>query len=481
MTRIKTTSGAVLMPEGIKPALQEKTKSRRKTQEELFQLRRPSSGRNDLTPGLQFECVPPRTLKDAHRRVRKPAPAQVARIEESIRAFGCCRPVLVGDDLVVIDGHSVRDAAIRLELPTVPILRVGHLSAAEQRALTIALNRTQETGSWDLEALTLEISELIELDQDVLCLGFECAEIDALLIEDADGDQIEDRLPPLREVPISRLGDVWVCGDHVLVVGDVRDADVYARLFAGRPLARLIVTDPPYNVPVGGHCTTQPHHREFAVASGEMTREEYLSFTSHWMTAGLAHLVDGGLFASFIDWRSIEIILASGRGLGLDLLNLIVWGKSDAGMGSLWRSQHELLPVFKKGQAAHINNIELGKWGRHRSNLWLCCGASTAGSEAHKLLSKHPTPKPVSLLKDLLLDITRRGDTVLDGFLGTGTTMIAAEATGRVCRGVELDPVYADLAIERWQAVTGRGARLVGTDESPAQVRLRRQADGEQT
>jgi DNA modification methylase len=409
--------------------------------------------------------------------VRKADPAQVARVEKSIRSLGCCRPVTVGDDLVVIDGHAIRDAAIRLQLPTIPILRVGHLSPAEQRALTIALNRTAETGTWDLDALTLEISELVELDQDVLSLGFERAEIDGLLIDDIDRDEAEDRLPPVPNVAISRLGDVWVCGDHVLIVGDARDPQVYTRLFADGQTARLIATDPPFNVPISGHCTTQHHHRPFAFASGEMTAAEYLAFTRAWMSAALPHLVEGGLLASFIDWRGIEVILATARGLELDLINMIVWGKSDAGMGSLWRSQHELLPVFAKPDGPHVNNISLGKWGRNRSNLWLCPGASTSGSEANKVLSKHPTPKPVSLLKDLLLDVTNRGDVVLDGFLGSGTAMIAAETTGRACRGIEFDPLYADLAVERWQTATGRVARLADTDESPAQVALRRQAE----
>ncbi len=161
-----------------------------------------------------------------------------------------------------------------------------------------------------------------------------------------------------------------------------------------------------------------------------MSRDEYLAFTKDWMAASLNHLIDGGLLASYIDWRGIDVILETGRGLNLDLINMIVWGKTEAGMGSLWRSRHELLPVFCKGDGPHINNIELGKWGRQRFEPLAVSGASTTGSEARRLLDRHPTPKPCRLASDLLMDVTNRGDIVLDCFMGAGTTMIAAESTG---------------------------------------------------
>ena len=229
--------------------------------------------------------------------------------------------------------------------------------------------------------------------------------------------------------------------------------------------ARLVLTDEPYNVPIRGHVTGGPH-REFAMASGEMSASEFFAFNLAWMKAALDRLVDGGLFGAFIDWRGLPTVHAAATQLGLIPLNLVVWAKSNAGMGSLYRSQHELLPLFKKGDGAHLNNIELGRSGRWRSNLWVYPGASSLGSDARKGLQDHPTVKPTAMLADALLDVTARGDLVIDPFLGSGSTLIAAERTGRRCRGVEIDPLYVDVILRRFEAETGRAAILEATGES---------------
>jgi DNA modification methylase len=242
--------------------------------------------------------------------------------------------------------------------------------------------------------------------------------------------------------------------------------------------ARLILTDEPYNVPVAGHVTSGVH-REFLMASGEMTDAEFRAFNAAWIGASLRHLRDGGLFGTFIDWRGYPAVIAAALQLGLAPSNLIVWAKSNAGMGSLYRSQHELLPLFKKGKASHINNVELGKNGRWRSNVWTYPGASSMGSEARQGLQHHPTVKPVAMLEDALLDMTERGDIVLDSFLGSGSTLIAAEKTGRRCRGLELDPLYVDVILRRYEAVTGRPAVLESTAETYAELAMRRQRDAE--
>src|SRR5215213_3724661 len=182
-------------------------------------------------------------------------------------------------------------------------------------------------------------------------------------------------------------------------------------------IAQLVLTDEPYNVPIKGH-VTGGDHREFAMASGEMSDAEFRGFNTAWMQSSLEFLADGGLFATFIDWRGYPIVHAAALQLGLTPLNLIVWGKTNAGMGSLYRSQHELLPLFKKGKAAHVNNIQLGKGGRWRSNLWQYPGASSMGSDARRGLSDHPTVKPTAMLEDALLDLTNCDDVVLDPFLG---------------------------------------------------------------
>jgi DNA modification methylase len=241
----------------------------------------------------------------------------------------------------------------------------------------------------------------------------------------------------------------------------------------GEGPARLVLTDEPYNVRISGNVTGGPH-REFAMASGEMSKSEFLSFNLAWVKAALNHLAEGGLFGTFIDWRGLPTVHAAATQLGLVLINLIVWAKTNAGMGSLYRSQHELLPLFKKGKGDHLNNIDLGRKGRWRSNLWVYPGASSIGSDSRKGLRDHPTVKPTTLLEDALLDVTARSDIVIDPFLGSGSTLIAAERAGRRCRGVEIDPLYVDVIVRRYQAETGYEAILEATGETFAALAARR-------
>jgi DNA modification methylase len=234
---------------------------------------------------------------------------------------------------------------------------------------------------------------------------------------------------------------------------------------SGNSPARLVLTDEPYNVPIAGN-VTKGRHREFAMASGEMTDVEFLAFNEAWIAAAAPYLCDGGVLATFIDWRGYSTVSAAAGKLGLKPLNLVVWTKTNAGMGSLYRSQHELLPLYKKGHAPHVNNVELGRRGRWRSNVWTYPGASSLGSDARRGLQDHPTVKPTAMLEDALLDLTNRGDIVIDPFLGSGSTLIAADKTGRVCRGVELDPLYIDVIARRYDAATGNPAILVETGET---------------
>lgn len=224
--------------------------------------------------------------------------------------------------------------------------------------------------------------------------------------------------------------------------------------------ARLVLTDVPYNVRIRGH-VSGGNHREFAMASGEMRADEFLAFNQAWIEKVGHHLVEGGVLGAFIDWRGYPTVHAAATAAGLDPLNVVVWSKTNAGMGSLYRSAHELLPLYKKGRAAHVNNVELGRHGRWRSNVWTYPGASSLGSDARKGLRSHPTVKPTAMLEDALLDLTRRGEVVLDPFLGSGSTVMAAEKAGRTCRGVEIDPLYVDVALRRFEAATGIKAALV--------------------
>jgi DNA modification methylase len=354
------------------------------------------------------------------------------------------------------------------------------LSPTEQRLLSITLNRLGETGQWDEEALRIEFAELIDLGEDVVVSGFEEAEIDFLLLDDESDDgvgEVDLALAPTDKA-VSRPGDLWVLGRHRLLQADARDPASYERLMLSGEQARLVLTDEPYNVPNVGHVTSQAHHREFAMAAGEMNREEFEAFNRAWMSSAAFYVLDGGLIATFIDWRSVELVLACGRDLGLDLINIVVWSKSNGGQGSLWRSQHELLPVFKKGAVPALNNVELGRFGRWRSNVWCYPGASSVGSDAREGLAVHPTVKPRALLEDALLDVSARDDIVLEPFAGSGSTLIAAEATDRICRAIEIDGVYCDAIIYRWQEMTGGEAILEETGETFTTVKGRRLREG---
>ena len=440
-----------------------KTRKRRNDLSERLAAERASKGRrNDMAPELRLVLRAIDRLRAARRRVRKTSAAQITRIANAIARLGFCLPILITADDEIIDGHERVEAAKQLGFTEITCVVIDHLDDEEIRVLRIALNRIAEKGSWDFDELRLEFKELIELGAPIELSGFELPEIDIVLAEEEPPalEEGEVEVDPERE-QVTQPGDVWALGEHLIACGDARDQAVAAFLFADGRKAQLIGTDVPFNVAIENN-VTRSGHKEFAMASGEMSREEFIEFNLAWFSVWLQHLVDGGLFASFIDWRSVEIILAVGRMLGLELLNLIVWNKSKGGMGSMWRSQHELFPVFKAGRAPHRNNIQLGRFGRDRSNVWSYPGATTMGSDAREGLKSHPTVKPVSMLQDALLDMTNVGDIVVDPFLGSGSTLIACEKSGRICRAVEIDPGFVDVAIRRWIDLTGKTPVLIG-------------------
>jgi DNA modification methylase len=424
-----------------------KAKSRRRRQilTDLSKVSGPSQHiRNDLLPKLELVELEIAKLTLPSRNTRNIEQSHVMEVASSISTLGFCDPIFVDQDGGVLDGAIRVEAARLLGLNRLPCIRANHLSASERRLVRLALNRLGEKGSWNFDELKVELDELILDAAPLEITGFSQTEIDQIVLgEEPSGVEVGPLVPSPQALPTARLGDVFILGEHRIVCGDATNADTLAHLMAQEE-ARLILTDEPYNVPVAGHVTSGSH-REFIMGSGEMTEDEFRAFNTAWISASLPYLCDGGLFGSFIDWRGYPPLTTAALNLGLAPLNLIVWAKTNAGMGSLYRSQHELLPLFKKGTASHTNNIELGKNGRWRSNVWTYPGASTMGSDSRKGLQHHPTVKPVAMLHDALLDVTARGDIVLDPFLGSGSTLIAADQTGRRCRGLELDPLYVDL------------------------------------
>jgi DNA modification methylase len=406
--------------------------------------------RNDILPKLEVVSYRMGALSLPKRNVRTATEGHIRELAASINAFGFSVPLLVDSNGEVIDGAARFEAAKMVGLEQVPCIVATHLTKSEMRMLRLCINRTQEKGTWSFDDLKLEIDELIrDEDLPIELSGFTLTEVDQILMDDEPVAAEEGPLSPNSgAIAVSSIGDIFQLGSHRLICGDATDPAVLGRLMGANSLARLILTNEPYNVKIAGNVTGGAH-REFAMASGEMSADEFLAFNNSWMSAALSHLCDGGVFGTFIDWRGAGTVSAAAEKLGLIPLNLIVWAKTNAGMGSLYRSQHELLPLFRRGDAPHVNNVELGKKGRWRSNVWTYAGASSLGSEARRGLQDHPTVKPTNMLEDALLDITHRGEIVLDPFLGSGSTIIAAERAGRICRGVELDPLYVDAIVRR--------------------------------
>ena len=445
--------------------LRGKSRSRREGQERVALASAAHRRRNDVLPRLELSYVPLNELRTSARKLRKLDPAHVREVASSISLLGFCDPLLVGCGNELIDGEARYEAAKQLGLDRVPCVHVEHLNPDERRILRLAVNRLAEKGQWDLDTLKIEFEELILLDAPIEITGFSPAEIDHVILGDATEGLEQGPLEPDSATAVARVGDMFQLGPHRIVCGDATDPAVLARLLEGDAPGRLVLTDEPYNVKIAGNVTGGVH-REFAMASGEMTDAEFLAFNAAWMAAVLPYLCDGGVCGTFIDWRGSPTVHSAATKLGLVPLNLIVWAKTNAGMGSLYRSQHELLPLFKKGTAPHVNNVELGKRGRWRSNVWTYPGASSLGSDARRGLKDHPTVKPTAMLEDALLDLSNRGDVVVDPFLGSGSTLIAADKTGRVCRGVELDPLYVDVIVRRYDAASGEAAVLVETGET---------------
>jgi DNA modification methylase len=461
------------MAQPLTDMLKAKSRRRRETLTALTACPEPARVRNDLIPRLEFVELDIAALTLPKRNVRTPQATHIREVASAISTLGFIDPVLVDGEGVVLDGVVRVEAARLLGLSKIPCIRADHLTASERRLVRLAVNRLNEKGAWDFDELKVELDELILEGAPIEITGFSQTEIDQItLAEDITGIEVGPLAAGPEANAVARIGDVFVLGEHRVICGDSRDPDIFGRLMA-EDQARLILTDVPYNVEIGGHVTKGPH-REFVMASGEMSDAEFVNFNSAWIAACLPHLCDGGLFGTFIDWRGYAAVTTAAVGHDLVPINLIVWAKSNAGLGSLYRSGHELLPLLKKGTAPHINNVQLGRHGRWRSNVWTYPGASSLGSDARKGLELHPTVKPVSMLQDALLDITERGDIVLDPFLGSGSTLLAAEKTRRRCCGVELDPLYVDVIVRRYEAVTGHQATLESTGETLATLAVRR-------
>jgi DNA modification methylase len=416
------------------------------------------------TRPLCLEYVPIAQLRADPRNARKHSPAQIEAIARSIDGFGFNVPLLIDARGTVVAGHARLEAAKRFGIDLLPAIRLEHLSHEQALAFRIADNRLAEHASWD-EALLGEVfRDLSIADLDLTLTGFSVPEID-LLIEGlpagSEGDpDPADRIVP-EGPPVSRLGDIWRLGPHRLACANAVEGRSFEALLQGRR-AHLVFTDPPFNVPIRGHVAGKGRrqYREFAMASGEMTSAEFQAFLQASFRELARFTVSGALIYVFMDWRHVPELVAASANTSLHPVNLCIWVKNNGGLGSFYRSQHELIFVYRNGRVSHRNNVQLGRYGRNRTNVWQYPSVINFGRRVDQGdgVPPHPTAKPVALIADAILDCTARGDLVLDPFIGSGSTLIAAERVGRVCYGIDMDPLYVDATIRRWQQYTGETA-----------------------
>lgn len=429
--------------------------------------------------GDRIELIAIAKLHPYPRNARTHSRKQIRQIADSISRFGFTNPVLIDDGDIILAGHGRVAAARQLGLDAVPCLKLSSMSSAEKRAYVLADNKLAQNAGWDEDILAEEL-ELILADPDevdIALTGFSIAEVDLLLDTAESGPtpqyEEDDIIPDLpASEPVSKIGDIWQLGDHRLVCGDARNDVAYATLLTppeGEPeRAQMVFTDPPYNVRIQGNVSgsTRLNHREFVMGSGEMSSEAFISFLTSCLQRMKRWSIDGSIHFVCMDWRHIDEISAAGRATYTELKNLIVWVKDNAGMGSFYRSRHELIFAFKNGTAPHINSFELGQNGRTRTNVWNYRGITSPTKDAREALALHPTVKPVAMVADAMKDCSSRGGIVLDPFCGSGTVLIAAQKTGRHARALELDPAYCDTAIQRWQKFAKDDAVLVETGET---------------
>lgn len=423
-------------------------------------------------------------LKADSNNPRRRSRKQIRQIANAIKEFGFIIPIVIDRNGKVICGHGRLLAADLLGLTEAPTIMVEHLTEAQVKAFQIADNRLNELSEWNEQLLAEQLRDLSaqDLDFDLEVTGFETGEIDFQIeglssLSDGKEDPADSLPVPRNGRPVTRVGDVWQLHDHRVHCASADAQNSYSVLMQEKKTS-MVFSDPPYNVPILGNVSGLGaiKHRDFAMGCGEMNPADFIAFLTRICSLFAANSVEGSLHFICMDWRHIEELITAGRAAYHELKNICVWIKSNAGMGSLYRSQHEMIFVFKYGRTSHQNNVLLGKYGRNRTNVWSYPSVNSFGrsGEEGNLLNLHPTVKPVAMVADAIMDCTKRGEIVLDGFMGSGTSLIAAQRTGRRCYGLEIDPIYVDTIVRRWQSFTGDQAIEVSTGRSFEQLREER-------
>lgn len=408
----------------------------------------------------KVESWPLDRLKPFSRNSRIHPRAQISQIKGSIEEFGFVNPIIVDQHGNIIAGHGRLIAARELGMESVPVIVIGHLTDVQIRALRIADNKIALNSGWDSELLKAELLALsVEIEIDIGVTGFSTGELEVVIGDRPDPD--DDDIPAVRTEPKTKPGDIWQLDDHRVGCGDARDREFLKKLAGQDVMVDCAFLDSPYNVSISKHANVRRKHDEFAMASGEMSDAEFASFLTDIFSLCIEITRSGGVHFLCMDWRHAPLLSSVARPLYSEQLNLCIWNKSNAGMGSLYRSKHEMIFVYKVGSGSHLNNVELGKHGRNRTNVWDYPSVNTFQGRRRGDLDLHPTVKPVAMVADAIRDVTRRGDVVLDVFLGSDTTLIACERTERQFIGLDIDPSYVDLAVDRWVEMTGRTPKKI--------------------
>lgn len=427
-----------------------------------------------------IEMLATATLASNPRNARRHSDKQIQQVAASIERFGFLVPIVIDGDQMIAAGHGRWEAAKRLKLTTVPVIRAAFLSEADRRAFALAENRLAELSDWDESILADELKVLFDGGYDFEVTGFTASDLDFAIVEETpkkdEPEQVE--LPGPNAASISREGDLWLMGPHRLYCGDARKVESWEALL-GDDRASMVFADPPYNVPIDGFVSGngKVRHREFVMGAGEMSPPEFTTFLRAIFRNCVRFSVEGSIHYQCMDWRHCREILDAADGVYAQFKQMVVWVKDNGGQGSFYRNRHELVFVFKSGKGRHVNNFGLGETGRYRTNVVEYAGANTFRKGRAEDLAAHSTVKPTALVADFILDCSKRGDLVVDPCLGSGTTLIAAHRTGRQGAGIEMDPGYADTALKRLAAASGLVPRLAVDDRTFDEIAAERLAD----
>lgn len=433
---------------------------------------------------MKVEHLPIGELVEPARKYRQHPQREIAALKTSILQFDITKPILVDKNKMIVAGHAVWKAAKEIGRETIPVIFLHHLTPEQIRLYRLADNQIGTMSSFDDELIRLEIGEVssicANLNLDIEVTGFTGAQFDQFLLPaeeaaTAQNEEADEDLEPVEEAAITRPDDLWVLDKHRLLCRNSLEGASYLALMQGE-LAQMVVADSPYNLPVRGTVSSSKQAREFAFASGEMSSTEFIEFQRSIFGHCVQNSVDGSIHYQFMDWRHALEILVAGREEYTELKNILVWNKTNASRG-FYRSQHELIFVFKSGTADHICTFGIEDGARYRTNVLTYPGCNTFRSGRDEDLAAHPTVKNLSLIADLLRDCSKRNGIILDPFGGSGTTLLAAELTGRRARLIEIDPLYVDVTIRRWEKRTGRQAILEATGQTFDEVAAEREVD----